>query len=1108
MPDISRSTFRREKHYDTVRMQQGRVLLDADQNESEDIHRYLRETTALDIIGRTGVPRDNPGFRIVAGPGGEPLISAGRMYVDGILVENEGTFRVAGTSPSPVPDNDALDPDLSIEAASPSARIDTIVAPGGGGGGGGPQPIVSLTLDDTSALLAKGAFVEVFATTNGQPAATTHTITARSGKTIGIQPSLAAGATVHLVRAMVPWSKQPDFFGGKLPNGNYLLYLDVWRREITHLEDPEIREVALGGPDTTTRTKTVWQVRALANGTCPGFTSPRKNDARMAAKAVAPGKSKPCEIPEAAGYRRLENQLYRIQIHKSGGNGVATFKWSRENGAIVFPLDPKGNDAAKIDLLSIGLDERTSLHDNDWVEVINDLNDLDAKPGQLVRVKSAPQTSSKIVTLDGSITGPFDRAKNARLRVWGDPDASTTTGDFTVDTSKFVELEDGIQVRFSGTEFNSGDYWLVPARTAISEDTGTVLWPLDDTKQPRFLPPEGIAHHYAPLAEVSGSIVKDCRRIFAPITTPDLFYVSGEGQNVKPDANGGLKALPCKLRVRVSNGTPIEGTKVTFTLPPGQTGSLVPDTQATGADGIIACQWSVNAKDADQYATATLDLPGVTHAKPSILFHAQLDFAEDDCVCMIVIHEGDDVAKRFEELKSRQYVDICFETGNFDLDEPLVLQGKKGVKVTGAGAGTRIRGSKNVAIEFMECEDVLVRDLTASATAVVGFALFVPSPLLFIGCGDVTVERVESTCATAGAKGEVGCITASTCTNVSIRESGFSAGTDQYGIVVAEADVVVIEGNRIVGRPRGGRFLPDLGTLLGDIQATPTARRTRRGRTGAVRIGAVELTFGAEDEVVGDVARLIAETDVSNVRTEEDARRVLTDAIAGLAADPARLERFPDLGRRFELRDRGGAAYGIFTQAFSREDMKVTIRDNDIRGANVGIQVNPFASAAALGALVARAEVLDNHVTILAAQLPARGPDVDPVITNPATGEVGSITAAAFQLPPPATGTPLFGIAFGSCGSMLVEGNFIVSAWRVNSLQDDIRHYAIAGVGTFGPFSIVRSNDVRNFMAGVYITPTTVPELRQWRIIANLAVGAWKAWTANGWTLENNVPPV
>ena len=48
-----------------------------------------------------------------------------------------------------------------------------------------------------------------------------------------------------------------------LGDGTYLVYLDAWRREITALDDRHIREVALGGPDTSTRLKTVWQVRFL-----------------------------------------------------------------------------------------------------------------------------------------------------------------------------------------------------------------------------------------------------------------------------------------------------------------------------------------------------------------------------------------------------------------------------------------------------------------------------------------------------------------------------------------------------------------------------------------------------------------------------------------------------------------------------------------------------------------------------------------------------------------------------------------------------------------------------------------------------------------------------
>src|SRR4051794_41188028 len=63
--------------------------------------------------------------------------------------------------------------------------------------------------------------------------------------------------------------EQPDAFldeelaDDKLPeNGPFLAYLKVWERHITAVEDPSIREQALGdtGPDTAARTKVVWQV--------------------------------------------------------------------------------------------------------------------------------------------------------------------------------------------------------------------------------------------------------------------------------------------------------------------------------------------------------------------------------------------------------------------------------------------------------------------------------------------------------------------------------------------------------------------------------------------------------------------------------------------------------------------------------------------------------------------------------------------------------------------------------------------------------------------------------------------------------------------------------
>src|SRR5581483_4985335 len=66
--------------------------------------------------------------------------------------------------------------------------------------------------------------------------------------------------------ADTPYDEQPYWpTPDPLPSGGpHLAYLDVWEREVTSLEDPDLVEVALG-VDTTARVQTAWQVRLLPN---------------------------------------------------------------------------------------------------------------------------------------------------------------------------------------------------------------------------------------------------------------------------------------------------------------------------------------------------------------------------------------------------------------------------------------------------------------------------------------------------------------------------------------------------------------------------------------------------------------------------------------------------------------------------------------------------------------------------------------------------------------------------------------------------------------------------------------------------------------------------
>ena len=60
--DFSRRTFDRAKHYAGVLMQQGRVSVDADWNEEQEIARYRVKTETVDVVGRCGTPLDPPDY--------------------------------------------------------------------------------------------------------------------------------------------------------------------------------------------------------------------------------------------------------------------------------------------------------------------------------------------------------------------------------------------------------------------------------------------------------------------------------------------------------------------------------------------------------------------------------------------------------------------------------------------------------------------------------------------------------------------------------------------------------------------------------------------------------------------------------------------------------------------------------------------------------------------------------------------------------------------------------------------------------------------------------------------------------------------------------------
>src|SRR5713226_1574914 len=86
--DLTRNTFKLEKHFSSVRMQQGRVQLDADWNEQIEIALQRERTEAADLIGASGAPADTAGFEITV-QDNDLKMGVGHYYVYGILCVNE-----------------------------------------------------------------------------------------------------------------------------------------------------------------------------------------------------------------------------------------------------------------------------------------------------------------------------------------------------------------------------------------------------------------------------------------------------------------------------------------------------------------------------------------------------------------------------------------------------------------------------------------------------------------------------------------------------------------------------------------------------------------------------------------------------------------------------------------------------------------------------------------------------------------------------------------------------------------------------------------------------------------------------------------------------------
>ncbi|MFO1058175.1 MAG: DUF6519 domain-containing protein [Dongiaceae bacterium] len=336
--------------------------------------------------------------------------------------------------------------------------------------------------------------------------------------------------------------------------------LEVWEESISAFQEPLLLlEPALGGPDTTERSRVVAAVKLMrlgANEDCSAvakaaddFSAKGKLTVTPSPAILIPGD---CPVEAGGGYTGFEHYLYRIEIAEPAA-GQARFKWSRFNGGLVgrgrFTAGAPGTGT-----VTITANDQAINHcdlDSFYLEAL----DRDPVFGGWRVVASADATRPQdgqlaLTNIQGAWPAPA--TGTAFFRLW---DGIARIADFPGGPTP-AELADGIRLAFDAPaagnlNYAPGDYWTFPVRAA-----GT---PFDPALLPSNAPPQGIHHHRVALAEITWNSalaaaadqgeIEDCRHVFPPLARPRgcCNYSVGDGVTSHGDFDSieaAIQALP------------------------------------------------------------------------------------------------------------------------------------------------------------------------------------------------------------------------------------------------------------------------------------------------------------------------------------------------------------------------------------------------------------------------------------------------------------------------------------------------------------------------------------------------------------------------------------
>lgn len=262
------------------------------------------------------------------------------------------------------------------------------------------------------------------------------------------------------------------------------VYLDVWTEPVTYVDDPEIRELALGGPDTSTRLRARHRVRVNQGGDLPA------GDGRGLGT-----------LATAGSYTGTANRFYRVEIDGAGDIGAATFRWSEDNAStiqrVIAPIPPGST--------KVVVEDAAAFHPGDKILIRKEFGSerhvVASVFGNVISLQAptgAQLAALPAAALDGAFA-TFSLADRPMVQRWNDYNVpiALDAGDPTI--SGPISLNDGVQVRFGGRAMRVGDYWNFRTRY-LAGDAASGIDPDARIEPLSYQSPRGVIHHYARLA--------------------------------------------------------------------------------------------------------------------------------------------------------------------------------------------------------------------------------------------------------------------------------------------------------------------------------------------------------------------------------------------------------------------------------------------------------------------------------------------------------------------------------------------------------------------------------------------------------------------------------